>query len=139
KWPKGSRVLVLCPDHVEDLLRVDEVFEKQYKNLKTGEVLNLYGWDIYEYANCPVFADASGTLTKKAFGAAVDATNDQSASFMFTEKRAMQFAGDIKIYNSEAQDNPETRESTLGLRQYHMCLPVKADGIGAIVSSLYTG
>lgn len=139
KWPKGSRVLVLCPDHVEDLLMVDEVFEKQYKNMKTGEILNLYGWDIYEYANNPVYYDNSGTLTKRAFGAAADATNDQASSFFFTEKRAMQFAGDIKIYNSDAQNNPETRESTLGLRQYHMCLPVKSDGIGAIVSDKYTG
>jgi len=136
KWPKGSRVLVLCPEHVEDLLVADEKFREQYKNMKTGDILPLYGFDIYEYAANPKYTKVDNVVTKKAFGAADDDTNDLVCSFAFTDKRVMQFAGDIKIYSSEAESNPEMRESTFGLRQYHMALPTKKDGIAAIVSEV---
>lgn len=134
KWPKGSRVLVLCPEHVEDLLMADEKFRDQYKNMKTGDVLPMYGFEIFEYAANPKYGKPGGVVTKKAFGAADDDANDFICSFFFTDKRVMQFAGDVKIYSSAAETDPEMRESIFGLRQYHMALPTKADGIGALVS-----
>lgn len=138
KVPKKGRELVLCPSHVADLLMVDESFAKQYKNMKTGEILNLYGFIISEFPGNPNYADNLSTLTKKAFGAAADPATDQAASIVYYNKRAVQATGSAVMYHKEASTDPENRASIIGFRVYHICLPKKNTGFGAIVSDLVT-
>jgi hypothetical protein len=139
KVPKKNRILILCNDHIEDLLLIDEAFEKQYKDVREGQVLKLYGFDIYEYGTAPVYKVVSNVLTKKAFGAAVDEANDQNASVFLYTPRAFQATGTTEMFYKDASTNPEFRESVVGFRQYHICLPKKWIGFGAIVSAVHTG
>ena len=47
-----KRQLVLCPDHVNDLLLTSQAFREQYNiDRNSGKVGNLYGFEIYEYGN----------------------------------------------------------------------------------------
>lgn len=130
KVPKKGRVLVLCSDHVEDLLNTSEAFEKQYKDITSGTVLNLYGFKIYEDVYNPVY---DATNAKKAFGAA-SAGTDRNASTFFYAPRAFKATGSVKMFASKAENDPENRESKVGFRLYHIVLPKKNVGFGAIVS-----
>lgn len=57
--PADNRRLVLCTDHVNDLLLVDQSFKEQYNiDRNTGKIGKLYGFDIYEYANNPIYTTA---------------------------------------------------------------------------------
>jgi hypothetical protein len=135
KVPLQGRVLVLCNQHVQDLLMVDEVFARQYKDMASGQILNLYGFKIFQYLNCPVYS-VSGTLQKKSYGAAAAASSDQVASFFFYAPRAFQARGDVEMFYQDASVNPEYRQSVVGFRIYHICMPKKTTGFGAIVSTI---
>lgn len=136
--PRKDRILVLCPDHVEDLLLVDEKFANQYKNMKTGEVLSIYGFDIYEYSEIPKYAVVSTVLTKKAWAAAAAPTTDQAASFFFYAGRVFMAKGTADMFYQDAATNPEYRRSVIGFQMYHICIPKKVTGFGAIVSTIHT-
>jgi hypothetical protein len=135
KVPKKGRICVLCNDHVADLLSVDENFQKQYKDIQEGKVLRLYGFDIYEEVNMPYFKVTDNVLTKKAFGAAADATNDQAASTFFLPSRAFAATGDVKMFYSEAAKDPTMRRNIVGFKLYDIMLPKKWTGFGALVSA----
>lgn len=136
KVPLQGRILVLCNRHFEDLLLVDEVFAKQYKDIASGSVLNLYGFKIYQYLNNPIYKVTGGVLTKKAFGAASTPSTDQDASFFFYNQRAFQCRGDAEMFFQDAAINPEYRQNVVGFRLYHICLPKKTTGFGSIVSTI---
>lgn len=130
--PAEGRILVLCADHVADLLDQDQKFSAQYYNYESGAISRLYGFEVYEYDQCPYF----NTQTKKklAYGAIPD-EGDGQASVAFTTKRVMRADGSTKTYLQEAADNPTTQENLFSLRTYTICLPLKAEGLGAIVSA----
>lgn len=57
--PSDGRRLVLCPDHVNDLLLTSQAFREQYNiDRNSGKVGNLYGFEIYEYGNNPLYTTA---------------------------------------------------------------------------------
>lgn len=134
KIPADGRELVLCPLHVEDLLLDSKAFENQYSRIKPGEVLDMYGFKVTKFVANPVFNNATGK--KKAFGAAVNPASDLPASLFFYNRRAVQATGSVKMYKAEAKDDPKYRQSEVGFRLYHICLPKKWEGFGAIVSSM---
>jgi hypothetical protein len=136
KVPLQGRILVLCNAHVQDLLRVDEIFAKQYKGMQSGQILNLYGFKIYQYLNTPIYKVVNGVLTKKAFGAVATADSDQESSFFFYGPRAFQARGEVEMFYQDASIVPQYRQSVVGFRLYHICLPKKTTGFGAIVSEL---
>lgn len=130
KVPAKGRRLVLCPEHIEGLLKTNENFAKQYNiNTTDGVVGRLMGFDIFEYVNTPVY----NTGTKAAFGAASDPA-DKASSIAFFAPRMMQAQTKPILYMSKAEDNPTTRESVMGYRLYHICVPKKNEAIGAIIS-----
>lgn len=130
--PADGRILVLCPDHVADLLETDQKFAEQYYNYTTGKISNLYGFEVYEYTKCPYFN--ATTLAKVAYGA-VPAATDMQASVAFTLHRAMRADGSTKTYLSEAAQDPQNQANLFSMRTYTLCLPTKAEGQGAIVSA----
>jgi hypothetical protein len=134
KVPAMNRVLVLCNDHVEDLLRTDEVFANQYKNIQAGTVLNLYGFTIYQYVNNPVYVYFGGAYSKKAFGAAYDPNSDFKASFFFYAPRAFKATGSVTMYYKEAET--QYQQTEMNFRLYHIVAPKKNIGFGAIVSDV---
>lgn len=132
KIPLANRVLVLCSEHVSDLLLEDRSLSDRYHNHKGGLISeNYYGFAIYEDIYSPIYA---GDNTKKAFGAAAAPLTDRNASVAFYAPRAFKATGSVISYLSEAKSNPTMRETVFGTRLYHIVLPKKWEGFGAIVS-----
>ncbi len=131
KVPSGNRRLVLCSDHVNDILGWSEEFSRQY-NLDNvnGKVGRIYGFDIYESAYNPYYTTAGN---KKALDAAV-ATGEFQASFGFYTKRVFKATGSTKMYYSPAETDPEYQRNKINFRHYFIALPKKSDAGVTIVS-----
>ena len=133
--PLNGRVLVLCNDHVNDLLESDQKFADQYYNYTSGKISNMYGFEVYEYNECPFY----DTTTKKkvAYGASTE--GKQHASVAFYAPRMMRANGTTKTYMSEAKTDPQNQQNLINFRTYSLCLPMKDECIGAIVSDAAEG
>ena len=122
--PTENRRLVLCPDHVNDLLLTVQNFREQYNiDLATGKVGKLFGFDIYEYANTPKYTSAG---VKKALDAEAE-DGDLQCSFAFYVPRVFKATGSTKMDYSEAQSDPEYQRNKINFRHYFLCMPKKAD------------
>lgn len=130
--PTADRILILCPDHVADLLNGDQKFVDQYYKAETGKIANMLGFEVYEYVDCPYYTVA--TKTKKAFGA-VPTAADHQASVAFYAKDMFKATGITKMYYSKAEMDPLTQRNLVNFRNYFICLPKVNRGIGAIVSA----
>lgn len=130
KVPKNDRILVLCPQHVNDLLIQDTTFAQRYNNTEKGKVINQYGFEIYEYVDVPRFN--VNTLEKVSFTASAAAT-DALASVAFYAPRMMKATGETKAYI----DEPDTQyhDWRYNIMHYFICLPKKKEAIGAIVTA----
>ena len=128
--PEDGRVLVLCPDHVNDLLEQDQSFKEQYYNYTSGKLMNMYGFEVYTFVNAPYF-NKNGV--KLAYNA-VPAATDHKGSFAFYRPRMFRAQGSTKMYYSEAATNPQTQENLVNFRNYDIVLPKKMEAIGAIYS-----
>ncbi len=129
--PMVGRRLVLCADHIHDLLLLDQNFEKQYYNYQSGRIAGLYGFDVYEYGAAPYYDQE--TKTKKAFGAA-PTNKDVQASISFYAPYIAKASGETKMYFSEAKTNPRMQENEINFRHYFLVIPKKQMYLGAIVS-----
>lgn len=134
--PAKDRILVLCSDHANDLLLVDQKFREQYNiNQTEGKIARLYGFDIYEYNGTPFYTSAGN---KKAFGTTAAAT-DRQASVAFYCPGMMKANGSVKMYYSEAEKDPLYHRNLVNFRNWGICLPLKADKTrAAIVSTVET-
>lgn len=130
KVPVPGRVLVLCPEHVNDLLLQDTTFATRYNNTKDGKIANMYGFEIYEFVDAPKY---DNTGKKKAFNATA-ADTDRNASVSFYAPRMMKATGETKAY----LDEPDTQDQEwrYNVRHYFICLPLKNEAIGALVSGV---
>lgn len=125
-----GRRLVLCSDHVNDLLEQDQTFRDQYYNYTTGKIMNMYGFQIFEFENCPFYTKEG---TKVAFKTTPGET-DHQASFCFYTKRLFRAQGSTKMYYKEATTNPDNQANEVNFRHYYVVLPKKNEAIGAIYS-----
>ncbi|MFC2672798.1 MAG: hypothetical protein ACFN1E_00100 [Prevotella melaninogenica] len=133
KVPSQGRRLVLCSDHVNDLLEVSQAFKEQYNiDRNNGTVGRLFGFDIYEYADNPLYTTAG---KKKDIGAAVT-TGEFQCSFAFYAPRVFKATGSTKMYYSEASTDPQNQRSLVNFRHYFICMPKKADA-GVVLMSDY--
>ena len=125
-----TRKLVLCSDHINDLLSIDNVFRDRYYNIASGQLITrLLGFDIYENLRTPKFAP---DLTKKAYGAAASST-DKNASVYFNTANAMKAIGSANVYYRDKSLDPENRQTVIGFDMYYIISPVSTRGYGAIV------
>lgn len=131
KVPVEGRILVLCPEHVNDLLVQDTTFQQRYNNTQTGAIANMYGFEIYEYVDNPLFN--ASTKAKVAYGSSAG-PNDRNASVAFFAPRMMKATGETKAYIDEP--DTQNQEWRYNLRHYFICLPLKNEAIGAIVSGI---
>ena len=134
KVPLIGRELVLCNSHVEDLLLSSQVFKDQWYKTKSGTIFNMFGFIISQFVANPLFSNSTGE--KKAFGAALNPADDLDISFFYYNKRAAQARGSASMYQALAKNDPKYRRSEVGFRLYHLCLPKKNTGFGAIVSDV---
>lgn len=129
--PTQGRRLVLCSDHVNDLLMIDQKFADQYYNYTTGKIANLYGFAVYEFANNPYYSTAGVKCALKS-------TTGYQASFAFYVPRVFKATGSTKMYWSAAETDPEYQRNKVNFRHYFICMPKLADAIGAIYSASTT-
>ncbi len=136
KMPKNDRILVLCSDHVNDLLETEQKFKEHYNiNQTEGKIARLYGFDIYEYDGTPYYKVAG--KTKLAWGAVPAATTDTQASVFYFNGRMMKANGSVQFYHSEASKDTLYHRNLVNFRKWGICLPLKAENsVGAIVSAL---
>ncbi len=131
--PSQGRRLVLCSDHINDLLEAEQTFREQYNiNRAEGTVGKLYSFDVYEYSNNPVYTTAG---VKKAVGASAE-TGEFQASFAFYTQRVFKATGSTKMYFSEASTDPEYQRNKINFRHYFICMPKKQDA-GVVMMSGY--
>lgn len=133
--PAEGRRLVLCNDHVNDLLESDQKFKEQYNiDRNNGTVGRLYGFDIYEFVNNPLYTTAG---VKKAVDATASAGEFQ-CSFAFYTQRVFKATGSTKMYFSEAGTDPEYQRNKVNFRHYFIAMPKKLDA-GVVMMSGYQG
>ena len=131
--PSDNRRLVLCPDHVNDLLETEQSFREQYNvDRNTGKVGNLYGFDIYEYANNPIYSTAG---EKQKVGA-VPTKGQFQCSFAYYVPRVFKATGSTKMYYSIAANDPQYQRNLISYRHYFIVLPKKEDA-GCVMMSDY--
>jgi hypothetical protein len=133
KVPLEGRLLVLCNDHVNDLLQSDQSFRDRFYNTQTGQILNFMGFNIFQDVYNPIY-DASGN--KRAWGAAAAPSTDRNSSVFFYSKRAFKAMGSLDMFYRDASIDPENRQTVIGFQLYHVVLPKKNIGFGAIVSTI---
>jgi len=131
KVPMKGRVLVLCPEHIADLLLEDKALNIQYHNHTSGAITkSYYGFELYEDIYAPQYQTAS--LDKIPYGAEVDG---RDASVLFLVNRTAKARGTVTRYKSDAKDDPKNRETVVGFRMYFIAIPTSLVGQGAIVST----
>ena len=131
--PAVGRRLVLCSDHVNDLLETDQNFEKQYNIDRTdGRVGRLYGFDIYEFDFTPIYTKAG---EKKSVGATAE-TGEFQCSFAFFDQRVFKCTGSTKMYYSEAGTDPQHQRNLINFRHYFLAMPKKQDA-GVVIMSAH--
>lgn len=130
KVPLDGRRLVLCPDHINDLLEQEQRFAQQFYQYETGKITNMYGFEIYQFVNNPYYTSLG---VKVAVGATPAAT-DRQASFAYYVPRVFKATGSLKMYYRDAQTNPQYQRNEINFRHYFICMPKKEDANVAIYS-----
>jgi hypothetical protein len=128
--PMAGRILVLHPDHSAALLDLDNSFKDKYTNTKTGEVINHFGFKLYEDSYSPYRSNSNAKL---AWGAVPSAT-DRASSTFFYAPRAVKARGTLQFFYRLAENDPENRRTVAGYRLYHVVIAKDNTGFGAIVS-----
>lgn len=129
--PDTGRVLVLHPQHKEDLLNEDRTLFKQFAEHKSGTVFGLYGFDIYVYALNPIYTTAG---VKKAFGSLAVPATDCYASIVYHEDEVMRAEGTLDMFFLEKALNPSNREDVIGFQQFYTGMSIRNKALGAIYS-----
>jgi hypothetical protein len=120
--PQKDRILVLCSDHVNDLLETEQKFKDHYNiNQTEGKIARLFGFDLYEYNGTPYYTVS--TKTKLVWGAATANTDTQS-SVAFYAGRMMKANGSVQMYYSEASKDPLYHRNLVNFRKWGICLPL---------------
>jgi hypothetical protein len=124
-----NRRLVLCNEHVNDLILLDKDFKALFYNRKDGKIFSQLDFDIFDYVGNPYYNPA--TKTKLSFGA-VPAATDRKASVFFSTDRTAKAIGWTEMY----EDKPDTQMQryAVNFRQNAIYLPTAEEARGAIVS-----
>ncbi len=130
--PAEGRRLVLCQDHLNDLLESNQTFKDQYYEATTGKIYKRLGFEFFDYSYMPYYT--ASTLTKLSFGA-TPAAGDYEASVLFSLQRSAKATGWTKMYYSEASTDPDNQQNRVNFRHYAIVLPTREDSRGAIVSA----
>lgn len=119
-----SLVVVLNAMHLADL-RAEDL--KLYKEvLSSGKIFNS---KLFTFSGLPYFDTTTGK--KKAYGAAVGATDSQ-ASLMYCETEVCLARGTTDVF--ARYKDPKERGDIIGFQQRAMALPIRGKYIGAIYS-----
>lgn len=125
--------LVLCDDHVNDLLLEENSdFKKNYSNFQNGTITSQLGFDIRQFSQTPYYN--ATTKAKLSFGA-LPASTDVRASVAFPITKTGKASGKTFTYYSEAKTDPLNQRNLINFRNYFIALPLVTKGFGAIISA----
>lgn len=131
--PAEDRCLVLCPQHLEDLLNASETLQNQYVNLPEGKMLRYAGFDIYTYTRMPVYTKVAAPI-KTAFGTTyVSANHTKLVSIAFVGSEVMNADGSVDMFYH--QDHVEYRGDVVGFQKRSLGLSIRGKGVAALVST----
>lgn len=131
--PVQGRRLVLCTDHVNDLLETEQNFADHLYNAETGKIKRFLGFEIHEFAENPVF---SKTGQKKNLDEEIQEGEFQG-SFAFYVPRVFMANGSTKTYPTPA--DAQNQRSLYAARTYNIVMPKKMDACAAIYSGYVKG
>lgn len=132
---KKGRILILCDEHVSDLLEEDRKFYTQYHNHKEGAIASrYYGFTVYEDSTTPeyTFNSVDSKWEKIPYGST---TVGNKSSVVFHKGSTAKATGTVKRFMRAASEDPENRENTIGFRLYHIIVAYGIEGSAAIVSA----
>lgn len=129
--PESGRILVLNPQHQADLLKQDVALTKTFALIAPGQVINLYGFQIYTTSVTPRYNRATGA--KVPYGTAAAGT-DTIASIAYHEDEVMRCQGTSDLFFKERSSNPEQRGDVIGFQTRFLAMPIRNKALGAIYS-----
>jgi hypothetical protein len=131
KCKKKGRRLVLCSDHVNDLLEDNSnKYADKLADYLSGELKGmLAGFNIYENIDNPKYTAAG---VKKAWGAVADPT-DLEGSIIFHPENVVKKTGLTKQYFASAATSPEHQTNKYNLRHYYIAVKVMEKYAGSII------
>lgn len=122
--PEENRRLVLCANHVNDLLLVSQTFQQQYNiDRNRGKIGALMGFEIYQSSHNPYY-NASGV--KEAVDK-IPAEESRQCSFAFYTPRVFKATGSTKMYWSPAESDPEYQRNKIAFTHRFIAMPKKED------------
>lgn len=126
--PRKGRVLVLCNDHVSDLLLEDLTFKTRYQDTSTGQIAaNYYGFEVYESTYTPTYNSGE----KEAFDGVAQG---KEASIVFHRNYTVKAVGSAVRYAIEKEKNPQYRQHQIGFEMHFVCVSIKDEGTAAIIN-----
>lgn len=129
KVPKKGRVLVLCSDHVNDLLIEDKTFSTRYQNTTEGAIAEkYYGFKTYENGYAPEYTAAGEKIAYDSV------TTGYEASVCFFAPMTAKAPGTAERFAIDKTQNPTMRRHEIGFEMHWVCVALKDEGIGAIRS-----
>ena len=130
KVPKKGRILVLSPEHLDDLLEEDANFFINHMNHEEGKpAKKFYTFQMYDSIFAPKY-DAS-TKDKIPFGSVNPGKEASVAIYLRGTAKAR---GSVKAYLRDSKTDPEYRKAVLGFRLYFIAVPYRKKGQAAIIS-----
>lgn len=131
KMPQAGRVLVLSGKHNSDLLAEDVNRYKSLADLKVGQAVDMFSFNVYKSIYTPKYH--KGTGVKLAFGAAVSA-NDAAASIAWHESQVGYAMGSMEMFHMPRHINTANRREEVGFTLNAIGLPLNNKYLGAIYS-----
>jgi hypothetical protein len=129
--PIEGRILVLSPQHRQDIMNEDTLLFKTFSNLKTGEVLQMFGFDIYWSQLTPTYNNTTGV--KNPFGAAAAGTDSRS-TIAFLESEVMRADGTLDMF--QRLNDPGERGDIVGFQKRFLAMPIRNKYFSAIYDAV---
>jgi hypothetical protein len=139
KFPKQGRVCVLHPQHWAELNNQNALLYKDFTNLPSGNVINLYGWTIYVYGGTPLFNASTGV--KLTYDSTLNPTNgtDSTNSFsslFYCEDEVFRALGETDVFFTQKSTNAQYRSDIIGFQQRFAAGSIRNKAQGAVYSTI---
>lgn len=138
KFPKMGRILVLSPQHKADLLVQDAQLFKSFADLKSGQVLNLYGFEIYEYGGYATYNGSTGVKRTVADDLSFDAAagTDSPSSLFYCEGEVMHAIGDMDMFFTPKSTSVSLRSDAIGVQARFIASSIRNKAAGVVYSGI---
>lgn len=128
-YPEDERYLVVCTEHLKNLLSIDLKSFKNITDFVNGVPQRFAGFNMLSYSKTPTYNTT--TMAKNAFASAPTGT-DGVSSFSFYKGEVMKADGEVFMYSKV--NDPELRGTIVGFDKRFIALPFRNKGVGSIVT-----